>query len=158
MRRMFFADDLLDVVMPGNVVVTWPCERRADGRVLVFAFPQIPTGTWLVNDALASTLPVSCPSQGAAQRLADVWIDAVTHESVDPTNAEQVSNWCWWWASTHPDRGVFTPVPELPRVHQANTVQETPAADRNEMPAVTGRLPSINDIPARPAPVEEESA
>lgn len=163
MRRPYFANALIDVQLPGQVVVTTPCERRADGRLLLFPFPQMGTdplprlpgaparppnvtltgGTWFVNDALASTLPVTCPTQQAAQRLADVWLDAVTHESVDPAIGDQVEAWCWWFTKTYPEGGEYAPLDGQPRVQPANT---------DIMPIISG------DMAPEAPQTEEESA
>lgn len=174
MRRPYFANDLIDVALSGEIVVTLPCERRSGGRVLLFAFPQMApvavAGTrhqnvtyvndaWFVNDALASTLPVRCCSQAVAQQLADVWVDAVVHESVDPSIGDQVEKWCYWWTQNHPGQATFAPLNERLRVHPANTLPESPVAgELVEWPADTTVMASITDDTAPPAPAQEESA
>lgn len=187
MRRPYFANALIDVALPGELVVTMPCERRADGKLLLFPMPEVSpampgmrgprrpanvtllNATWFVNDALASTLPVRCPSQQAAQRLADVWLDAVHHESVDPSIGDQVESWCWWFTQTHPENGQFAPLHDRPRVHQANTADESiartvrdalaiVAADAGEPVAQTDIMPMISDNAPGEAQKTEESA
>lgn len=122
--KPYFANTLIDVVLPTQTVST-PAEQRH--QVVLFPMPQvtpsgrlgvpdvrIDTGTWFVHDVHASTLPARCPSQRAAQLLADTWMGNCATASVDPTNPVQVTNWCRWFADKFPDCATLAPLEHTP--------------------------------------------
>lgn len=120
MRPPYFVNTLIDVLLPTQTVST-PGELRQG--VVLFPLPRVEsagrlsnpkveldTGTWFVHDQRASTLPARCPSQRAAQLLADTWVGNVATATVNPDNAEQVTNWCRWFVDAYPDCAVLTPL------------------------------------------------
>jgi hypothetical protein len=120
----YYANVLIDVALPTQTVST-PAEQRH--QVVLFPMPRVApsgrlgapdvhldTGTWFVHDAQASTLPARCPSQRAAQMLADTWMGNCATEAVDPTNPLQVTNWCRWFVAQFPDCATFAPLKNTP--------------------------------------------
>lgn len=158
MRQPYFANVLIDVVLPVQTVST-PGERRRSG-VILFPRPEvqasgrlttpnvvIDTGVWFVFDERASTLPVQCTSQTAAQLAADTWANNVTTESVDPTNAVQVSNWCRWFVDKHPDCAILAPFADTPAVDamtMAGSVWPT-GTDAEAAAELTTSLPALDN-------------
>lgn len=158
MRQPYFVNDLIDVVLPAQTVPT-PAERR--NGVILFPMPRVEasgrltspnvvldTGIWFVHDAKASTLPAHCPSQTAAQLLADTWVSNVTTESIDPTNAEQVTNWCRWFVDKHPDCAVLAPLSNRPVVDALSmTAPMWPTGTDTEAAAeLTTKMPALDEV------------
>ncbi len=123
-RAPYYANTIIDVLLP-STTVSAPGEQRS--QVVLFPLPRVEpsgrlsqdnvtfdTGTWFVHDLEASTLPMRCPSQRAAQLLADTWMGNCASSTVDPRNAAQVANWCRWFAEAHPDCAVLAPLTDTP--------------------------------------------
>lgn len=160
MRTPYFANTLIDVVLPVQTVST-PGELRAG--VVLFPLPTmvaagrltspnvvLDTGRWFVHDMRASTLPAYCPSQRAAQLLADTWVGNVASESVNPDDAAQVTNWCKWFVETHPDCAVLAPLQEPPPVDALSmTAPAWPTGtDSEAAAALTSRITTNLATPA----------
>lgn len=171
MRSPYFANTLIDVVLPSQTVSA-PAERRH--QVVLFPMPRLvpagrlgppdvafDNGTWFVHDAQASTLPVRCPSQRAARLLADTWSGNCANNTVDPTIAEQVSNWCAWFAETHPDCGVLAPLQEAPAANALAMAEAWPAgSDDDAAVSLTTKLAAIvaaEPTPAQASPIEGQA-
>ncbi len=174
-RRVYYANALIDVPLPGVGIVPTPCERRgADGRLLLFPMPQVALeqktplpGTpprrvsflneqWFVNDPLASTLPVTCHSQDVARLLADTWSTAGHGGAVDAALPDQVQRWCWWFAKSHPEGTEYAPLHERPAVRPANSVEETPPSWPENEPGIQPGQ-HIDDDAAPEAPGEDQA-
>lgn len=152
-RPVYAVDGLIDVVVDG-LIVTVPCEARNDRRTRLYPYPKVVdddhgrpasvslnNASWLVNDALAGTLPVDCDSQRTARDLADGFIAAIAGGAVVSTSDAQVASWCEWWIGAgNTDRARF--VPEL----VAARVTDTHIAEPVDQSAA-GELP-VDDVPA----------
>lgn len=157
MRQPYFANTLIKVQLrsqtvstPGedrNGVVLFPRPRvEASGR-LTSPNVVLDTGTWFLHDEVASTLPVQCPSQTAAQLLADTWVSNVASETVDPGNAGQVARWCRWFIDRNPDCAAFAPLSSTPMVDalsMAGPVWPT-GTDAEAAAELTTSLPALGD-------------
>lgn len=160
MRQPYYANTLIDVVLPAQTVST-PAEKR--GPVVLFPLPRpegsgrlssdnvlLDTGTWFVHDVVASTLPAQCPSQRAARVLADTWAGNVANAAVNPEDAMQVTNWCRWFVETHPDCAVlapFTPAPAAAAM--AMTEPPWPAGtDEDAAVSLQGKVAAALDLVA----------
>jgi len=156
MRQPYFANTLIKVQLPSQTVST-PGEHR--NGVVLFPRPwveasarltspnvRLDTGTWFLHDEVASTLPVQCPSQTAAQLLADTWVSNVASETVDPGNASQVVRWCRWFVNRNPDCAVFAPLPGTPMVDalsMAGPVWPT-GTDAEAAAELTAKMPAVD--------------
>lgn len=142
-RRAYYADAVIDLALEGWVV-TVAAERRNRGRLMVFPAPvlvdsasgvepivRLASSRWLVHDAIASTLPLSCSSQDAARSLADAFAADFARETVDAGHADQVGHWCRWWLHHHPDDAAWVEIPAM-RVHNHPDHVAYPATDPDD--------------------------
>lgn len=172
MREPYYANTLIKVALPTHQV-TAPGEDRAG--VVLFPRPHVKEasgatsrtvtydiGCWFVHDVLASTLPLYCFSQNAAQRLTDLWSSNVATGTVDPRSAEQVANWCKWYVEEYPGCAVLVPMPPAPAgdslvtavIDALSTVTSAASGPANtERPAA---MPATNDSSAA-WPIEDQA-
>jgi hypothetical protein len=157
MRPPYFVNTLIDVLLQAQTVPT-PGELRQG--VVLFPLPRVEsagrlsshnvvldTGTWFVHDQRASTLPAQCPSQRAAQLLADTWMDNVATSTVNPDNPEQVTNWCRWFVDAHPDCAILTPMkpPAVDALAMTNPVWPSGVDPDAAAASLADKVPSALD-------------
>jgi hypothetical protein len=149
----YYANTLIDVLLPSTTVAT-PGERR--GQVVLFPMPALAasgrlarpnvmfdTGSWFVHDPSASTLPARCPSQRAAQLLADTWLGNCARGTVDPSNAEQVVNWCNWFVEANPDCAILAPLQDTPPAGALAMAEWPQGTDEEAAVELTAKLAAI---------------
>lgn len=167
LREPYFANTLINVQLPAHTVST-PGELRA--RVVLFPMPSVEasgrlsspnvsfdTGTWFAHDLVASTLPARCPSQAAAQRLADTWNSNVATSTVDPGNNNQVVGWCRWFVDQNPDCATFVPMAPPPAGDALTTAVVKALTAVTGPPEPAGRPPAGQQVATLSAAADNDS-
>ncbi|GGM84103.1 hypothetical protein GCM10012275_63420 [Longimycelium tulufanense] len=116
--RLFVADTLLDAVADG---ASRPWSAPVPARTLPAALAVFPRPivrehwggepiavvldlrAWLIHHTAASTLPLACDSQRAAEHAAAALATAGKDGAVDPTKPAEVAGWARAWCELHRD-------------------------------------------------------